>query len=62
VTVVIGGAPRGAAAADDAPDEDAARELVAALRADGNAPGAIAKELAQRLGISRHDAYRLLNR
>jgi 16S rRNA (cytidine1402-2'-O)-methyltransferase len=62
VTVVIGGAPRTAAAPDAAPAEGEARELVAALRADGGAPGAIAKELAQRLGISRHDAYRLLTR
>ena len=63
VTVVVGGAPRGeAAAAPAAPDEDEARELAAALRADGGAPGAIAKELAQRLGISRRDAYRLLSR
>ena len=63
VTVVVGGAPRGEpAAAAAAPDEAEARELAAALRADGGAPGAIAKELAQRLGISRRDAYRLLSR
>jgi len=63
VTVVVGGAPREAAAAPaEPPDADEARELVAALRADGGAPGAIAKELAQRLGISRRDAYRLLTR
>jgi len=63
VTVVVGGAPRGEpAAAAAAPDEAEARKLAAALRADGGAPGAIAKELAQRLGISRRDAYRLLSR
>ena len=64
VTIVVGGAPRGGGkAAEAAPEgEFEARELVAAMRADGSAPGAIAKELAQRLGISRHDAYRLLTR
>ena len=63
VTIVLGGAPRaGAGSADAATEPSGARELAAALRADGNAPGAIAKELAQRLGISRHDAYRLLTR
>ena len=62
VTVVVGGAPRAEPDPPAAPDDDEARELVAALRADGGAPGAIAKELAQRLGISRRDAYRLLSR
>jgi 16S rRNA (cytidine1402-2'-O)-methyltransferase len=63
ITVVVGGAPRaadGAGAASVSPERGEARELVAALRAGGGAPGAIAKELARRLGISRHDAYRLL--
>jgi len=62
VTVVVGGTPRGEPDPPAAPDDDEARELAAALRADGGAPGAIAKELAQRLGISRRDAYRLLSR
>ena len=60
VTVVVGGAPRASAAAGPAEAPAAAGELVAALRAAGAPPGAIAKELARRLGISRHDAYRLL--
>jgi len=76
ITVVVGGAPResqGAASATPAapaasaasaprtpPARAEARELVAALRAAGGAPGTIAKELARRLGIYRHDAYRLL--
>ncbi len=58
VTVVIGGAGHAAPAAA-APEVDAS-ELIAALRARGDAPAAIAKELARRLGMSRHDAYRLL--
>jgi 16S rRNA (cytidine1402-2'-O)-methyltransferase len=62
VTVVIGGAPRGGAPAPAAPEAGEAEALAAALRADGRAPSAIAKELAQRFGISRHDAYRLLTR
>lgn len=60
ITIVIGGAAAPAApavAAAPAPDPGA---LVAALRAEGRTPGAIAKELAQRLGIPRRDAYRLL--
>ena len=65
VTVVVGGAPAGsagAAAVDRAPTEGEVSGLVAELRAGGGSPGANAKELAQRLGISRHDAYRLLSR
>ena len=63
VTVVVGGAPRGVAPVPAAaPDAGQALALVASMRAGGSAPGAIAKELAQRLGISRHDAYRLLTR
>lgn len=60
VTIVVSGAPPGGppgATAEPAPD---ARELIAALRARGTAPAAIAKELSRRLGIPRHDAYRLL--
>ncbi len=67
ITVVVGGAPREArgsaaplAGAAARPEPGEARELVAALRARGAAPGAIAKELARRLGITRRDAYRLL--
>jgi len=37
-----------------------AGELIATMRAAGAAPSAIAKELSRRLGLSRHDAYRLL--
>jgi 16S rRNA (cytidine1402-2'-O)-methyltransferase len=63
VTIVVGGAPRGGAAVPGAATgEGEGRALVATMRAAGSAPGAIAKELAQRLGISRHDAYRLLTR
>jgi 16S rRNA (cytidine1402-2'-O)-methyltransferase len=61
VTVVVGGAPHsGEPGRPPAPGPDEARALVAALRERGETPGAIAKELARRLGISRRDAYRLL--
>jgi len=67
VTIVVGAAPAGPAgaaagrdAAATAASADEARELAAALRAEGRAPGAIAKELARRFGIARRDAYRLL--
>lgn len=63
ITVVVGGAPRaaeGAGAASPAPERGEALALAAELRSAGGTPGAIAKELARRLGISRHDAYRLL--
>jgi 16S rRNA (cytidine1402-2'-O)-methyltransferase len=61
VTVVVGGAPHsGGPDRPPAPGPDEARALVAALRERGETPGAIAKELARRLGISRRDAYRLL--
>ena len=58
VTVVVGGTGRAAepAAAPEPPDAEA---LIAELRASGAAPSAIAKELSRRLGLSRHDAYRL---
>jgi DNA-binding IclR family transcriptional regulator len=36
--------------------------IIAALRHEGRAPGAIARELARRLGLTRHEAYRLLHR
>ena len=65
VTVVVGGRPDDAtpSPADSAPADPAdAPALIAALRADGLTPGGIAKELARRLGISRQDAYRLLDR
>ncbi len=58
VTVVIGGRSDSAegAAAEPVPDAATlAREL-----AGTGTPAAIAKELSRRLGISRHDAYRLL--
>lgn len=66
VTVVVAGrspdeAPSPAAAAALA-DSAEAPALIAALRAEGRTPGGIAKELAQRLGIPRQDAYRLLDR
>jgi 16S rRNA (cytidine1402-2'-O)-methyltransferase len=56
ITIVIGGRP--ATERDDRPREDpeaALRELRGTA-----APAAVAKELAQRLGISRQDAYRRL--
>jgi 16S rRNA (cytidine1402-2'-O)-methyltransferase len=61
VTVVVSGSPpgrRSAAAAEPLPADG--RDLIDAMRAAGAAPGAIAKELSRRLGISRHDAYRQL--
>lgn len=66
VTVVVGGRPDGDDApsgpdgggADEPPD---AAALIRTLRAGGLPPGAIAKELARRLGIPRQDAYRLLS-
>lgn len=61
VTVVVGGAAADAAAPPaEAPASDAAA-LIGVLRAEGRTPGAIAKELARRLGIPRQDAYRLLS-
>lgn len=68
VTVVVGGRAEGDAAPLAGSEEGAEGEapdaaaLIAALRADGLPPGAIAKELARRLGIPRQDAYRLLSR
>ncbi|MGD0991540.1 MAG: 16S rRNA (cytidine(1402)-2'-O)-methyltransferase [Gemmatimonadales bacterium] len=63
VTVVVsgvsGGSPAPAPAPAVPPD---AGELISTLRAAGAAPSAIAKELSRRLGLSRHDAYRLLTR
>ena len=61
VTVVVSGA-HGAVAAPAAPAHPDAGELIAAMRAEGAAPSAIAKELSRRLDLSRHDAYRLLTR
>jgi 16S rRNA (cytidine1402-2'-O)-methyltransferase len=62
VTVVVGARQTvGPAAAAPVEETDAA-SLVQAMRAGGSTPGAIAKELSRRLGISRHDAYRLLTR
>ena len=61
VTVVVSGlsgaSPAPAPAPAAPPD---AGELISTLRAAGAAPSAIAKELSRRLGLSRHDAYRLL--
>jgi 16S rRNA (cytidine1402-2'-O)-methyltransferase len=61
VTVVVSGvsgaSPAPAPAPAVPPD---AGELISTLRAAGAAPSAIAKELSRRLGLSRHDAYRLL--
>jgi 16S rRNA (cytidine1402-2'-O)-methyltransferase len=51
----------GAGSAPAAPPPDAGT-LIAAMRATGAAPSAIAKELYRRLGLSRHDAYQLLTR
>jgi 16S rRNA (cytidine1402-2'-O)-methyltransferase len=72
VTVVVSGAASatkafgGASGAGDPTAGPAASSppdvagLLAELRASGAAPSAIAKELSRRLGLSRHDAYRLL--
>jgi 16S rRNA (cytidine1402-2'-O)-methyltransferase len=59
VTVVVGARQAGEPAAAAEAEVDAVG-LVQAMRAGGSTPGAIAKELSRRLGISRHDAYRLL--
>jgi 16S rRNA (cytidine1402-2'-O)-methyltransferase len=60
VTVVVGARQTGGPAAAAPGGETDAVSLVEAMRAGGSTPGAIAKELSRRLGISRHDAYRLL--
>jgi len=60
VTVVVGARQAGEPTAVAAGEEADAVNLVEAMRAGGSTPGAIAKELSRRLGISRHDAYRLL--
>lgn len=60
VTVVVGARQAGAPAAVAAEEQVDVLGLVQAMRAGGSTPGAIAKELSRRLGISRHDAYRLL--
>ncbi len=59
VTLVVGGTGVAGPAVRPAGAEDA-NDVIAMLRGRGEAPAAIAKELARRLGISRHDAYRLL--
>ena len=41
-------------------DEDAARRLVETLLADGLPPSAVARELRERMNISRNDAYQLV--
>jgi 16S rRNA (cytidine1402-2'-O)-methyltransferase len=60
VTVVVGARQTGGPATAAPGGETDAVSLVEAMRAGGSTPGAIAKELSRRLGISRHDAYRLL--
>jgi 16S rRNA (cytidine1402-2'-O)-methyltransferase len=61
VTVVVSGVSRAASASAPPPVAPPdAGELISTLRAAGAAPSAIAKELSRRLGLSRHDAYRLL--
>ena len=65
ITVVVGGragdeAPLRAEGPPGGGGQDAAA-VIAALRAEGLTPGAIAKELARRFGIPRQDAYRLLS-
>ena len=57
VTVVIEGTRAAAKAMSAAPETDAAAPPATAER-----PSDAAKELSRRLGISRQDAYRLLNR
>jgi 16S rRNA (cytidine1402-2'-O)-methyltransferase len=60
VTVVVGARQAGGPAAAAPGGEADAVTLVQTMRAGGSTPGAIAKELSRRLGISRHEAYRLL--
>jgi 16S rRNA (cytidine1402-2'-O)-methyltransferase len=52
----------GAESAPAAPPAPDAGDLIAAMRAAGATPSAIAKELSRRLGLARQDAYRLLTR
>ncbi len=57
IVVVVEGAGE---AAEEEPGEDGARALAEALLAQGLAPSAVAKELRQRLKISRNEAYHLV--
>lgn len=60
VTVVVGGGSGRPATAEPAGEsEESVAALVRELEGSGP-PAAIAKELVRRLGISRHDAYRLI--
>lgn len=59
VTVVLGG---GSDEAQDRPavDEAAARALGAALLAEGRSPSRAAREVAERLGVAKNEAYRIV--
>ncbi|HEX6024284.1 MAG TPA: hypothetical protein VFZ00_20010, partial [Solirubrobacter sp.] len=50
--VVLGGA-----APEAAPSPDAVAALARRLLAEGRRPSAVAREVAQRTGLSRNDAY-----
>jgi 16S rRNA (cytidine1402-2'-O)-methyltransferase len=58
VTVVVGPAEPGSAAAEDV--EAAARSLASDLLAAGGKPSQVAKELAARLDLARNEAYRIV--
>jgi 16S rRNA (cytidine1402-2'-O)-methyltransferase len=58
VTVVIGAAPD--TNEDRARDEGAARELARSLLAQGVRRSQVAREVAERLGVSRNLAYRIV--
>jgi 16S rRNA C1402 (ribose-2'-O) methylase RsmI len=57
IVVVVEGRPGGA---EPEADEAAVRTLAEALLAQGLAPSAVAKELRDRLRISRNEAYQLV--
>ncbi|HET8654342.1 MAG TPA: 16S rRNA (cytidine(1402)-2'-O)-methyltransferase [Longimicrobiaceae bacterium] len=58
IVLVVEGNPAPPAPADEA--QATARTLTEALLAQGAAPSAVAKELRQRLGIARNEAYQLV--
>jgi 16S rRNA (cytidine1402-2'-O)-methyltransferase len=60
ITLVVGGAPEGAYAAEAAREsEEAAESLACELLEEGLSPSRVAKELTARLGLPRNRAYRL---
>jgi len=56
LTVVVEGSGDGT---PEPGDEEAARSLARALRADGLRPSEVARELSQRAGMPRNEAYRI---